>query len=176
MTIYENLKNDKQYKASTGLSRSEFDLLFFFEKLYFSKIGNPYLKDKQPVLTDTREALFFVLHYLKAYPTLVNTGLYFGFSEKTASQYLDRLKPILKAAFGQAGVNVMRAFADEKAFEKLFEGIEELIKIMPTLQVVNEIAQRDPGAHENRRAPENLRVAMNDSSCDRHLLSLEDRS
>ena len=30
------------------------------------------------LLTDKREALFFILHYFKAYPTLQNMGLYFG--------------------------------------------------------------------------------------------------
>lgn len=145
MTIYENLKTDKQYKAATGLGRKEFDILFsFFEKLYFPKIGNPYLEDKKPVLTDKKEALFFVLHYLKAYPTLVNIGLYFGFSEKTASNYIEELKPILKTAFLQAGIEIKRSFADEKAFQELFEGVEEVIIDafeIPTQRPVNENEQ-----------------------------------
>ena len=59
--------------------------------MYYPKTGNPYVKDKASVLTDKREALFFILHYYKSYPTLQNMGLYFGFSEFTVSQYLEEL-------------------------------------------------------------------------------------
>ena len=89
-SIYHNLLTDKQYKAATGLNIIEFDRLYnVFHMLYLPKNGNPYLTNKSPVLTDKREALFFILHYYKSYPTLQNLGLYFGFSEFTASNYLD---------------------------------------------------------------------------------------
>ena len=66
-SIYQNSKNEKQYKAVTGLSISEFEALYLtFEKLYFPKIANPYVPQKKPVLTDKKEALFFILHYYKA--------------------------------------------------------------------------------------------------------------
>ena len=91
-SIYHNLKSDKQYKAGSGLSKIRFEQIFKdFDKLYYPKTGNPYVKDKAPVLTDKREALFFILHYYKSYPTLQNMGLYFGFSEFTVSQYLEEL-------------------------------------------------------------------------------------
>ncbi len=62
-SIYQNLQADKQYKAACGLSLSEFESLFLiFDTLYFPKTANSYLKDKQPVLSDKREALFFILH------------------------------------------------------------------------------------------------------------------
>jgi len=67
-SIYHNLKSDKQYKAGSGLNKTQFEQIFkAFDKLYFPKIGNPYVKDKAPVLTDKKEALFFILHYYKSY-------------------------------------------------------------------------------------------------------------
>ncbi len=97
MNIYKNITTNKQYKASTGFSKEEFMSLFLiFEKLYFPKKKNIYKGVPKPALTNKREALFFILHYLKAYPTLVNMGIYFGFSESTASIYIELLKPILK--------------------------------------------------------------------------------
>lgn len=88
-SIYHNLHADKQYKAACGISLSEFESLFLiFDTLYLTKTANPYLKDKQPVLADKREALFFILHYYKSYPTLENMGLYFGFLVFTVGQYL----------------------------------------------------------------------------------------
>lgn len=145
MTIYDNLKNEKQYKACTGLSRASFDTLFtFFEKLYIPKIGNPYLPDKQPVLQNKREALFFILYYLKTYPGLVNLGMNFGFAESTASEYLELLKPLLKAAFKQAGVEVTREFCDEKTFAELFDKVEDILIDgfeIPTQRPENEAIQ-----------------------------------
>ena len=56
-SIYHNLESDKQYKAGSGLSKTQFEQIFkAFDKLYFPKTGNPYVKNKVPVLTDEREA------------------------------------------------------------------------------------------------------------------------
>lgn len=126
-SIYQNLNTDKQYKASTGLNKLEFESLFFtFEKLYISKIGNPYLKNKNPVLTDKKEALFFILHYYKSYPTLQNMGLYFGFSEFTVSEYLERIKPILKASLEQNTSLKTVVFKDQTAFNEAFQNVDEI--------------------------------------------------
>ena len=65
VSIYQNLKTERQYKASTGLSIEEFEHLFsFFDKLYFSKNVLQLLEAddrRQPVLTDKREALFLII-------------------------------------------------------------------------------------------------------------------
>ena len=129
MSIFHNLKNEKEYKASTGFNSQEFNELFIvFETLYTPKESNPYLPIKlQPVLTNKKEALFFILHYFKAYPTLQNMGLYFGFSESTVSQYLELLKPIIKASLTQLEHLTTRLFKDQTAFDKAFAGIEELV-------------------------------------------------
>lgn len=85
-SIYHNLKSAKKIKASTGLAQNEFDKLFsYFEKFYQPKTKNPYPNTPVPVLTDKKEALFFILHYLKAYPTLENMGLYFDMDIRTVS-------------------------------------------------------------------------------------------
>lgn len=126
-SIYHNLKNNKQYKAASGLSKIQFEELFkTFDKLYFPKSGNPYLKDKTPVLTDKREALFFILHYYKSYPTLQNMGLYFGFSEFTVSNYLEELKPILKSSLLQNNELKTVIFKDQLAFDEAFYGLDEI--------------------------------------------------
>jgi len=129
VTIFQNLHSDKQFKASTGLSIADFDILFsFFDKLYFPKEGNPFLSaDKQPVLQNKREALFFILHYLKAYPTLVNMGLYFGMSESCVSRYIELLKPYLKAALIQSGEGICRTYKSEQDFEQTFKDVEDLL-------------------------------------------------
>lgn len=127
-SIYHNATNDKQYKASTGLSKEDFlQLLAEFEKLYIPKSSHPYASTKPAVLTDAGEALFFILHYFKSYPTLQNLGLYFGFSEFTASQYIEYIKPVLKAALAQLIPLRLRVFRTQQDFDQAFEGIEELM-------------------------------------------------
>ncbi|MCU0353605.1 MAG: transposase family protein [Cytophagales bacterium] len=82
-TIYQSLRTDRQYKAATALSKQQFEQLFVaFDKLYVPKPAE--VHKKEPVPTDKREALFFVLHYHKAYPSLENLALYFGFAQSTA--------------------------------------------------------------------------------------------
>ena len=62
-SIYLNLCNDRQYKASTGLSLVEFDLLYdVFQHFYTPKQQLAHLADKPVLLADKREALFFILH------------------------------------------------------------------------------------------------------------------
>jgi hypothetical protein len=75
------------------MNAKEFDvLLTCFQKYYRPKQKNPYTNVYNPVLTDPGEALFFFLHYYKAYPTLENMGLYFDIYVKTACNRLDHTK------------------------------------------------------------------------------------
>lgn len=125
-SIFSNLRTDRQYKASTGLNKTEFnDLYSIFEKFYIPKTGNPYISNS-PVLIDKKEALFFILHYYKSYPTLQNMGLYFGFSDYTASTYLDLLKPILKLSLQNKEDIKIGLFENQLEFDKAFEGVDDI--------------------------------------------------
>jgi len=98
-SIYYNLRTDRQYTAVTVWSKQQFEQLsVVFEPLYIPKTTNLFIEHNQPRLIDKQEALFFVLHYLKVYPSLENISLYFGFSQSTALGYLQLLIPLFKAA------------------------------------------------------------------------------
>lgn len=126
-SIYHNAQNERQYKAATGLSRAEFEALYeLFAPHYLPKKPLPYSTHTLPVLTDKKEALFFILHYHKAYPTLQNLGMYFGMSDATASHYLELLKPCLKAALQQQQLLAKRLFTGQASFEETFAGVEDL--------------------------------------------------
>ena len=126
-SIYHNAKNDRQYKAATGLSRAEFDALCVpFSTFYLPKETPPTTGANAPALTDKREALFFVLFAYKAYPTLQNLGLCFGLSDACASRYLDLLKPCLKAALRAQAAPLRRVFASQAAFDEAFQDVGDL--------------------------------------------------
>lgn len=127
-SIYHNSRSDGQYRAATGLSRAEFTALYKrFAPQYVPKTPGVYPSPSPLALTDRREALFFILHYYKAYPTLQNLGLYFGFSNATASRLLERLKPCLYAALVDDRAAVKRLFADQTAFDAAFDGVVDLV-------------------------------------------------
>lgn len=127
-SIYHNAVTDRQYKAATGLSRQEFATLYEqFAPLYLPKELPRYAKQVQPVLTDKREALFFVLHYHKAYPTLQNLGMYFGISDAAASAYLELLKPCLQAALQQQEVANSQLAKNQATVDRQFAGVTDLV-------------------------------------------------
>lgn len=127
-SIFFNLRTNKQYKASTGLSIDQFNkLILVFEKHYHPLKTKPIINSKPTVLTNKAEALFFVLHYLKSYPTLENMGLYFGMDVKTVSNYLARTKAALKASLSELESICWSVFKGQEDFDKAFQGIEDLV-------------------------------------------------
>jgi hypothetical protein len=79
------------------------------------------------VLTDKKEALFFILHYFKAYPTLLTMGVYFNLSAYAVSHYLEILKPCLKAALQRYMPASQTLFASQQVFDQHFAGVEDLV-------------------------------------------------
>jgi hypothetical protein len=125
-TIYQNLRTDRQYKAATALDKQQFETLFaIFEGLYIPKPSDPH--KKEPVLTDKREALFFVLHYYKAYPSLENMAPCFGFAQSTAAGYLRLLGPILKACLAEHQPLQACLSRSRQAFDKAFADTGQII-------------------------------------------------
>lgn len=127
-SIYHNLRTERQYKAATGLTKEQFEkLLIEFSELYIPKTANPYISHAEPLFQDKAEALFFLLHYLKAYPTLENMGLYFGISQASAYQYLAWLMPLLKQCLRRQLPIQDILFKDPNALEAAFAPFEEII-------------------------------------------------
>lgn len=105
-----------------------------------------YAKQVQPVLIDKKEALFFILHYYKAYPTLQNLGMYFGISDAAASVYIDLLKPCLRAALSQQEAENSLLAKNQEAIDKQFARITDLvidITEVPIERAVNQEAQKE---------------------------------
>jgi hypothetical protein len=155
-SIYHNARNERQYKAATGLSMAEFDALYvLFQRCYTPKKPAPY-SSYLPVLTNKREALFFILHYFKAYPTLQNLGMYFGLSDAAASHYLELLKPCLKAALQQQKVLAQRLFTGQTSFEKAFDGVEDLfidVTELPIERAGNQERQKSQYSGKKNNTP-----------------------
>jgi lysophospholipase L1-like esterase len=123
-SIYTNLKNDRQYRAATGLDIDKFQALPEVFAKHFVAKKNSTIGGKITRFTEHGEALFFVLFYLKTYPTLQVLGLQFGISDTCAQGNLAYLMPFLKAALKAKNTLVSRIFESQESFAKAFEGVE----------------------------------------------------
>lgn len=89
-SIFHNVKDDRQFRASTGLSKEEFKKLserfaqFYKPKVH--QVTENYTIER--TVQNPSEGLFFILYYKKNYPTFDILGLCFGFSNKTVHDYV----------------------------------------------------------------------------------------
>ena len=124
-SIYENLGNDRLYCSLTGLNIEKFnELNDVFSRLYIPKKNQA--TGLPPVLGNPREALFFILYYLKTYPTLQNMGVCFGFSDTTAHKYIKYILPFLKHSLKEKESLAHRVFESPESFKKAFEGVSDI--------------------------------------------------
>lgn len=128
ISIYHNLKTDRSYSASTGLTRPEFDeLAEDFCALYQVKTHLfPENFGNEPAFPDGKELLFMLLFYKKVYPTFAVLALSFGVSITTAHQYIQVAKALLRATLGNRNVLPKRFFTDEAEFQEFFKEVDEV--------------------------------------------------
>lgn len=104
------VRNERQFKACTGLSQGEFDLLLA-EFIKCLKLARQQHDDQQRLsrkrkpgggrqgrLSTPDLKLFFILFYLKNYPTFDVLGCLFDLSPAKAEENVVKLLPLLKQA------------------------------------------------------------------------------
>ncbi len=96
-SLFSNVKSDREFSATTGLSKGEFyELVYQFEEVEAQqKAERLATGGRKEVLTDGAERLFFLLYYMKDYPSFDVLGLSFGIDATTAERYVVELLPIL---------------------------------------------------------------------------------
>lgn len=148
MSIINNVKNERQYRASTGLTEKNFITLLEVYKKYFvakqTVIGSLV---KTGTLQSPKEALFFILFFFKTGLTLQQMGILFNISDTCALDHINRNKKYLLAALKEMNCLALGLFNNSKeAFEKAFEGVEEIYIDATEIRVVrpeNEEIQKD---------------------------------
>jgi hypothetical protein len=113
---YETLKKKpKELLALTGLALREFDELLpvFTQALTAAEAPKKSKRKKRqrasgggrkPGLGSAADKLLFILVYTKTYPLQVVQGQLFGMSQSSASEWIQRLLPVLAAALDGLGV------------------------------------------------------------------------
>lgn len=119
MKYEEARTKPRVFQQLTGLKIEEFDKLeAAFEKAYEEEeLGQPENRaGRKAVLLTCQDKLFFILFYLRHYPTQEVLGFLFGISQGQANHWIHRLTPIVKNALGEERELPGRTADDSKAF------------------------------------------------------------
>lgn len=131
--------NDRKFRSLVGLAKKDFlELTVVFSACYqakqeeyrtafFKATGRILNGGGSPLLKTPTEKLFFVLYYLKTYPTFENLGFIFGCSNKTAHENLYKHLPILEEALRQLNVLPKRGFDTADEFIEYIKSNEDLL-------------------------------------------------
>lgn len=125
-TSLDDIRNDRIMKALTGFTKDQFKkFLKTFESTYRDLHGGPSPTISGPAfpghLSSFEHRLFFVLYYLKNYPTYDVLGYLFGFSGGHAFDHLETLLPILQTSLARLKVMPERSVKTVEALDKLLE-------------------------------------------------------
>ena len=135
------VRDDRQMKALTGLSQTQFDsLLPIFSDLYQATQQQRYeegltsgtrrrkpgggTKGKLPTMA---EKLLFVLYYYKTYPTFDVLGTQFDMVRSKANENLHKLSPILYDTLVRLEMMPYRECSTPHDVKAASQGIDQLI-------------------------------------------------
>ena len=95
--LFSNVKSDREFSATTGLSKVEFyELVYEFEETEAQqKAERLATGGRKQVLSDAAGRLFLILYYMKTYPSFDVLGLSFGIDATTAERYVVELLPVV---------------------------------------------------------------------------------
>jgi hypothetical protein len=133
MLSYKAIKNERQWKAVTGLSEVKFHSLckFFgsaFEEL--NEISLPEITSNLNInflLPTYEDCLFFVLFQLKNGLSYDSLGLLIGTDRGNAQANYEKYLKVLDLALNNLGVMPKRGFKDIAEFEAHFKEEKEII-------------------------------------------------
>jgi hypothetical protein len=129
ISIFSNVKSDRQFKATTGLSKLEFnELSTSFSNHYAPSTlaGFPEGFGNDSAFQDPSEALFFVLYHHKVNCTYDVLALSFGIARVTAHNCVSFFKKILKKTLESESVMPKRTFSSVSQIETYLSGVEEI--------------------------------------------------
>lgn len=142
MDFSRTRKNARIFRAMTGMTVSEFDLLV----PVFEQVWGVYIREERRFLrhgTHTRERalwwgregylrtgsekLFFILFFLKVYPTCDLAGYTFGSSKSSAARWIQILLPLLSKTLGRTLSLPKRQISTPEEFFLAFPEAKELM-------------------------------------------------
>lgn len=133
MDINKVLNNPRLTQAILGISKSKFEsLLIVFSQILIEHRTNK--KRKRIVgggangnIKSPTQKLFYILFYLKTYPTFDVAGFVFGSSKSRAHSWTHSILPLLEKALGRKAVLPERRVNSLEEFMVAFPEIKEVL-------------------------------------------------
>jgi len=128
------LRTDRMCKATTGLSVLEFTSLISDFTYYYNEFEAKRKKKRKRKIGAGRdskietieEKLFYILWYMKTYPTFDVASFWVGFHRSNACEWVHILLPILELTMKRKFVLPQRKISDPEEFLRLFPETKEV--------------------------------------------------
>jgi hypothetical protein len=147
---YKDIRNERQWKAMTGLRQVEFTSLSLafgtaYEQLYGVTLHQGLANlGKEVVLSSDEECLFFTLFQLKTAQSFDCLGVLFNMDGSSAHRNFIKYLQVLELALQQQGALPRRSFASLAEFRKYLQDEQELIADATELRT-QRLADKDKG-------------------------------
>ena len=161
-------------RALTGLDKKKFNnLLNYFERVYKkAKKMNSHARDRaygggrSHTLYDSQQALFFILFYMKVYPTFDLASFLFNAHRSNTNRWVQQLLPILEESLKQKILLPKRKIKDVNEFLSHFPDIKDLfvdVTERPTQRRKKEKHQRREYSGKKKRHTRQSTVATDEN-------------
>lgn len=133
MNIQKALKDDRLMRAVIGMKKKEFyKLLAKFAPLagrikYKRNRKRKSGAGRKHTLETSEQKLFYMLFYMKCYPTFDVAAFFYGVDKSQAKRWVDELQVLLEKALGKAMVLPVRKIHSVKEFLERFPAVKELL-------------------------------------------------
>lgn len=134
MYIQSALRTDRMCKALTGLTVSEFNSLvtdfeWNYQEYQYKRRKNRQRKPgggRDSKIESAKEKLFYILWYMKTYPTFDVASYSVGFARSSACTWMHDLLPILEMTMKRKFVLPERKISDPEEYFRLFPEAKEV--------------------------------------------------
>ena len=133
MLSYQNVINERQWKAATGLSSKSFHTLSRHFEVCYRRLNQVSLEQtasnlkKSLLLPTYADCLFFVLFQLKTGLTYDNLGLLVQTDGSNAQRNFEKYLLVLEATLVELGAMPKRGFSNITEFESYFADERQII-------------------------------------------------
>ncbi len=137
INIEKALKNNRVLKSLTGLDIKKFkELVPYFESILNEENSKRVKNDKnrqrkagggsKPKLNSVEAKLFYILFYVKIYPTFDLAGFIFDVNRSQTNRWMHKLLPILEKTLDRKLVLPKRKIDNVEVFMKSFPEVKDL--------------------------------------------------
>ena len=131
--INRAVKDDRMMRAVIGMGQKEFSQLLERFTPFAKRISYRRERKREPgagrphTLSTPSEKLFYMLFYMKCYPTFDVAGFFFGVDKTQTKRWVDELRSKLEKTLGKAMTLPERKIRSVKEFLERFPAVKELL-------------------------------------------------